>query len=188
MRMILLLALGMCSFTAAVAETKPKFQVGAIVKGRTQPGTRRVNGEYPTSKPTLEFTVTPTEDIPMKELMAVIYFFDENNQMVFQRGVGPDLDRLNIDWSKTQEKMEDLRRKSKGSAPIVVEIETPKTAQAGKKYYFQHVIREEDAKWRHVVVVAGRRDADLSGRVYPKTDLKILNFPDKSKVTYWYQP
>ena len=185
---IILLALGMWAVPPAwAAEPKPKFQVGAISKGKTLPGTRRINGEYPKSKPTIEFTVTPAEDIPMSEFVSFIYFFNDKNELVHKRSAGLDFDSMNLDMTKTLRKMEDMSRKAK-SGSISVPMDLPSTAQAGKKYQFQHVIQDDTPKWSHVVVVAGRRDADLTGRVYPKADLQAFNFPDKSKVTYWYQP
>lgn len=187
MRMLLLLSLALGAVAAAIAETKPKFQLGAISKGRTMPSSIRVNGQYPPAKATIEFSVTPTQDIPMKELVNFIYFFNDQNQLVQQRSAALDLARMNFDMTKTLQKMEDLSRKTK-SGSFSVPVDLPETAQAGKKYHYQHVIQEKDPKWTHVVVVAGRRDADLSARVYPKTDLKSLNFADKSKITYWYQP
>lgn len=142
---LILLALAICASTSAWAETKPKFQVGAISKGRTMPGTRKINGVYSPSKPTIEFTVTPTEDIPMKDLVAIIYFFDENNRLVYQMCAGPELDltKLNEEYSK---KLERMKRDNPKATGFVIELEGPSTAKAGKKYNYQHIIQEQDPK------------------------------------------
>jgi hypothetical protein len=180
MRMIILLALGMWAVPAAWAEQK--FQIGPISKGKTAAGTERVNGVFPPPQPTIEFSVTLAEDMPMNELVATIYFFDAQNRLVLQRGAGLDFDRMNYDKyvNRTRERM---KREKKN----VMEIEIPSTAQAGKKYYFRHMVGRNDPPWSHLVVVAGRKNGDLIGRVYPKADHKNLNFPEKAKVTFWFE-
>ncbi|MBN8421524.1 MAG: hypothetical protein J0L73_21595 [Verrucomicrobia bacterium] len=184
---MILLALGMWAVPPAwAAEPKPKIQVGPISKGKTLPGTRRINGEYAKSKPTIEFTVTLTEDMPMKDLVAFIYFFDANNTLVHQGSAGPELDQTKLQEEYTK-KLERMKRENPKATSFVIKIEGQSTAQAGKKYQFSHMIQEQDPKWTHIVVVVGSRDGERTARVYPKFDPNVLIFPDKPKVTYWYQ-
>jgi hypothetical protein len=184
---IILLALGMWAAPEArAAEPKPKFQVGPISKGRTAVGTRRINGVFTPSKPTIDFSVTLTESIPMKDLVTMIYFFDANNKLVHQTGASPELDHAKIDEEHAK-KLERMKRENPKATSFVIEIEGPTTAKAGKKYYYRHVVEERDPKWTHIVVVAGSRDGDRIARVYPKFDAKILDFPDKPKVTHWFE-
>lgn len=188
MRMIIiLLTLGMWAVPSArAADAKAKFQVGPISKGKTLPGTRKINGVFPPSKPTVDFTVTLTESMPMKDLVAMIYFFDANNKLVHQTGASPEYDTLRMEEEYTK-KLERMKRENPKATSYVIEIEGPTTAKAGKKYNYRHVLLEGDFKWTHVVVVAGRREGDRTGRVFPKADPKLFEFTDKAKVTYWFE-
>lgn len=187
MRMIiLLLTFGMWAVPAArAAEPKPKIQVGPISKGKTLPGTRKINGVYPPSKPTIEFSVTLTESMPMKELGSAIYFFDANNKLVHQTGATPEMDQTKIDeeLARKRERMERENPKAKG---LVIVIEGPTTAKAGRKYYYRHIVEEQDPKWTHIVVVVGSGNDGRTARVFPKFDPKLLDFPDKTKITHWF--
>ncbi|WP_395730586.1 hypothetical protein [Prosthecobacter sp.] len=184
---VILLALGMWAVPSAwAAEPKPKIQVGPISKGRTLPETRRINGVFAPSKPTIEFSVTLTESMPMKNIMGMIYFFDANNNLVHQTGETPEMDRTKID-EESAKKLERMKRENPKATSFVVVVEGPTTAKAGKKYYYRHVIQEQDPKWTHVVVVVGGSSGDCTARVFPKFDPKLLNFPGKAKITRWFE-
>jgi hypothetical protein len=184
---ILLLTLGMWAIPEArAAESKPKIQVGPISKGKTMPGTRRINGVYAPSKPTIEFSMTLTESMPMKDLVGMIYFFDANNKLVHQTGASPELDQTKLEEEYTK-KLERMKRDNPKATSFVIEIEGQSTAKAGKKYYYRHVVEERDPKWTHIVVMVGSRNGDHIARVFPKFDSKLLDFPDKPKITHWFE-
>lgn len=184
---IILLTLGMWAVPAArAAEPKPKFQVGPISKGKTAPERTRINGVFPPSKPTVEFSVTLTESMPMKDLVTIIYFFDANNKLVHQSGAILEFDSSRMEEEHAK-KLERMKRENPKATGYVIEIEGPTTAKAGHKYNYRHLIQERDPKWTHVVVVAGSRDGDRTGRVFPKADPKIFEFSDKAKITFWFE-
>ncbi len=147
----------------------------------------RINGVFPQPKPTIDFSVTLAEDMPMTEQVHFIYYFDANNKLVGQTGANLDLERTHYDQDLLISKLDRLQRENKGNKSVSLEKDIMKTAKAGRKYYYRHVVYERDPKWTHIVVVVGSKSGDRTARVYPKADYKVFDFPDKAKVTFWFE-
>ncbi|QIF03146.1 hypothetical protein [Roseimicrobium sp. ORNL1] len=144
------------------ASAQSDFQIGSIGIERS-----RIPDEGRSR--TVDFAATRLSvpvDMASSEFMFLAYYFSESGELLGNGTPG------------SFQKIPEKDRVSAGPNGGMVSM--PAKLEAGKKYGVKFGA-PANIKWKHVIVVAGKK-GDLVGKIYPKDDWTKYDFPDKASV------